>query len=215
VARTRPFREEPFEQLVALIAARTPTPGGGTVAALAGALGAGLACMALRFSLKRKEAPPDQEAVLGAVERGLLDLVARFEQLADDDSDAFESVRTARKLPQTNDDETRSRAAAVAQASAASADVPLKTLRLARDGLELIEGVTSALNRNLATDAASGAILLRGEARCAALNVDVNLVGDASEWAAVLRAEVSRLLERCDELERGVVAWTRGALDPK
>jgi formiminotetrahydrofolate cyclodeaminase len=171
--------------------------------------------MALRFSLKRKEAPPEQEAVLGAVERGLLDLVTRFEQLADDDSDAFESVRSARKLPQTNDEEKRARAAAVAQASAASADVPLKTLRLARDGLELIEGVTSVLNRNLATDAASGAILLRGGARCAALNVDVNLVGDASERAAALRAEVSRLLERCDELERAVVAWTRGVLDPK
>jgi formiminotetrahydrofolate cyclodeaminase len=212
VARSRPFREESFEQLVALIAARTPTPGGGTVAALAGALGAGLACMALRFSLKRKDAPPDQEAVLGAVESGLLDLVRRFEPLADDDSDAFESVRIARKLPQKNDEEKRARDAAVAQASAASADVPLKTLRLARDGLELIEGVTSVLNKNLATDAASGAILLRGGARCAALNVDVNLVGDTSERASTLRAEVARLLDRCDELERGVVAWTRGAL---
>jgi formiminotetrahydrofolate cyclodeaminase len=212
VARTRPFRDEPFDQLVELIAARTPTPGGGTVAALAGALGAGLSCMALRFSLKRKEGPAEQDAVLGAVEAGLLDLVKRFEQLADDDSDAFESVRTARKLPQSSDAEKSARAAAIAAASAASAEIPLRTLRLARDGLELIEGVTSVVNRNLATDAASGAILLRGGARCAALNVDVNLVGDPSERAASLRAEVAKLLERCDALERNVMAWTRGVL---
>jgi formiminotetrahydrofolate cyclodeaminase len=214
VARTRPFREESFEQLVLLIAARTPTPGGGTAAALAGALGAGLACMALRFSLKRKEGPAESDAVAGAVEGGLLDLVKRFEQLADADTDAFEAVRSARKLPQGSEAERAARESALATANAAAAEVPLSTLRLARDGLELIAGVTSVLNRNLATDAASGAILLRGGARCAALNVDVNLVGDGSERAAALRAEVARLLERCDELERSVVAWTRGVLGP-
>jgi formiminotetrahydrofolate cyclodeaminase len=212
VARARPFRQESFEALVELIAARTPTPGGGTVAALAGALGAGLSCMALRFSLKRKDAPVEQDAVLGAVEAGLLDVVKRFEQLADDDSDAFEAVRSARKLPQATAPEKAARDAAIAVASAASAEIPLRTLRLARDGLELIDGVTSVLNKNLATDAASGAILLRGGARCAALNVDVNLVGDASERAAALRAEVVKLLARCDELEVRVVGWTRSAL---
>jgi len=212
VAPTRPFQDETFAQLVALISARTPTPGGGTVAALAGALGAALSCMAVRFSLQRKDTPPEQEAVLQALERGLVDLAGRLQKLADEDSDAFESVRVARKLPQTNDAERAARTAAVAAASAASAEVPLRTLRLARDGLELIDGVTSALNRNLATDAASGAILLRGGARCAALNVRVNVVGDASPRAAGLRSEVAKLLQRCDELEQRVVAWTDALL---
>lgn len=212
MAPTRPFQDETFAQLVSLISARTPTPGGGTVAALAGALGAALSCMAVRFSLQRKDTPPEQEAVLQALERGLVDLAGRLQKLADEDSDAFESVRAARKLPQTNDAERAARTAAVAAASASSAEVPLRTLRLARDGLELIDGVTAALNRNLATDAASGAILLRGGARCAALNVRVNVVGDASPRAAGLRAEVAKLLQRCDELEQRVVAWTDALL---
>jgi glutamate formiminotransferase/formiminotetrahydrofolate cyclodeaminase len=214
LARAQPFRDESFAQLVLLIAARTPTPGGGTAAALAGALGAGLACMALRFSLKRKEAPAESDAVVGAVEGGLLDLVKRFEQLADADSDAFEAVRAARKLPQGSDAERAARDAAVAAAGAEAVEVPLRTLRLARDGLELIVGVLSALNRNLATDAASGAILLEGGARCAALNVEVNLVGDGSARAKALRSEVDRVLSRCEELERAVATWTKGVLGP-
>jgi len=212
LARTRPFKDESFEQVLALVSARTPTPGGGTVAALAAALGAVLSCMAVRFSLQRKETPAETEAVLQTLERGLVDLAARFQRLADEDSDSFEAVRAARKLPQESDAEKAARNAALEAATATSAKVPLRTLRLARDGLELIDGVTLVLNRNLATDAASGALLLRSGARCAALNVRVNVVGDASPRAAALRAEVAKLLERCEELEKRVVAWTEALL---
>jgi formiminotetrahydrofolate cyclodeaminase len=212
LARARPFKDETFEQLLALVAARTPTPGGGTVAALAAALGAALSCMAVRFSLQRKETPPETEAVLQTLEQGLVDLAARFQKLADEDTDSFEAVRNARKLPQGSDAEKAARKSALEAATATSAEVPLRTLRLARDGLELVDGVTSVLNRNLATDAASGALLLRSGARCAALNVRVNVVGDASPRAAALRAEVAKLLERCEELEKRVVAWTEALL---
>jgi formiminotetrahydrofolate cyclodeaminase len=204
--------QQSFARLIELVAARTPTPGGGSAAALAGAIGAALGCMAVRFSMKRKDAPEGQEAVLGALESGLVAIAAKLQQLATDDAAAFESVRTARKLPQGSDTERAAREKALAEANDRSAAVPLATTKLCREALELVEGGLSAFNKNLATDAGSGALLLRAAARSAAWNVLVNVVGDASPAAAARRAEVEKLLARCAELESKVASWTDQAL---
>ena len=206
------FGQQSFTQLLEQIAARTPTPGGGSVAALAGALGSSLGCMAIRFSMKRKDSTPEQDAVLATLERGLLDLSGRLTALADDDATSFEEVRKARKLPQATPAEQSARESAVRSATEHAAEVPLQTARLAREGIELIEGSLSALNANLATDAASGVVLLRSAVRCAAWNVLVNLVGDTSPAATTRRAEIEKLQARAAELESRVVAWTEKAL---
>ncbi|MBM4016126.1 MAG: methenyltetrahydrofolate cyclohydrolase [Planctomycetes bacterium] len=202
----------PFDQLVEQLAARTPTPGGGTGAALAGALGAALGCMALRFSLGKKGGPGEHDAVLGEIERGLLAAAAQLSRLADEDAAAFEAVRSARKLPQGTEAEKAARAAAVAAANDHSAAVPLQTAKSCREAMECLDGALAVLNTRLATDAGSGALLLRAGARCAAWNVLVNLVGDGSAAAAARRAEVARLLARAAELETRIVAWTDAAL---
>ena len=212
MGRTRPFGDETFESLIELVAGRTPTPGGGTVAALANALGAALACMAVRFSIGRKTSTPESDAVASALELNLVDLGQRFLRLADEDSDAFERVRSARKLPQTTPAEVAARATAIEAATQESAAVPLRTMRLARDGLEVLDGATGALNPNLATDAASGALLMRAGARCAALNVRVNLVGDDSPGATTLREEVETILLRCAAIEERVASWVDSIL---
>jgi formiminotetrahydrofolate cyclodeaminase len=212
IAPPAPFGRETFEKLLDLVAARTPTPGGGSAAALAGALGSALGCMAVRFSVKRKDSTPEQDAVLGTLERGLVEIAAKLTNLADEDAVAFESVRTARKLPQGSDAEKAARDSAIRDATARSSEVPALTARLCREGMELIDGGLPALNARLATDAASGAILLRAGARCALWNVVVNLVGDASHAAVATRLEVERLLARTAELETRVSAWTDRAL---
>jgi formiminotetrahydrofolate cyclodeaminase len=206
----RPFSEETLHALLDLIAARTPTPGGGTVAAVAGALGAALGCMAIRFSEGRKDSTPGRDAVLGTVAANLLGLVRAFERLADEDSAAYERVRDARRMPQNGDAEKSARAEALAGAIRTAADVPLKTARLCRDGLELLDGASSAIHRNLATDAASGAFLFRAGARAAALNVRVNLGNDATPEAAAALEELGRILRRCEDLERRLDEWVGG-----
>jgi len=188
------FAALPFHELVQQLAARTPTPGGGTGAALGGALGAALGCMAVRFSIGRKGQPVEHDAVLAKVEAGLLRIAGEFERLADEDAASFEAVRTARGLPKATPAE--------------------QTARLCREAMECLEGSLAALNTRLATDAGSGALLLRAGARCAAWNVLVNLVGDASPAAAARRGEVTKLLTRAAELEQRIVAWTDAALTP-
>ncbi len=208
------FRDAPFTQLVEQLAARTPTPGGGTGAALAGSLGAALGCMAVRFSFGKKGEPSEHDPVLAKVEAALLAVAVELQRLGDADAASFEAVRSARKLPQASAEEKAARTAAVAAATAHSADVPLQTLRVAREAMELVDGTLAVVNQRLATDAGSGALLLRAGARCAAWNVLVNLVGDESAPAAARRGEVAKLLARVDELERRAVAWTERALLP-
>lgn len=208
------FPALPFHALVDSLAARTPTPGGGTGAALAGALGAALGCMAVRFSFGKKGEPGEHDPVLAKIEAALLAAAKALQELSDEDAASFEAVRSARKLPQASDAEKAARSAAIAAATAHSADVPLQTLRVAREAMELIDGALSVLNTRLATDAGSGALLLRAGARCAAWNVLVNLVGDSSAAAETRRGEVAKLLARAEELERRAVAWTDRALAP-
>jgi glutamate formiminotransferase/formiminotetrahydrofolate cyclodeaminase len=195
-----------------LLAARTPTPGGGSAAAFGGALGAALGCMAVRFSMKRKDSTPEGDAVLATLERGLLDIAARLTKLADEDAASFEAVRAARKLPEASDAERAQRETAIRSANERAVEVPLQSARLCREAMELLEGALTTLNRNLATDAASGAILLRAGARCAGWNVLVNLVGERSPTATAHRAEVERLLARTAELEASATAWTERVL---
>ncbi len=204
----------PFQQLVEQPAARTPTPGGATGAALAGALGAALGCMAVRFSLGKKGGPGEHDAVLAEIERGLLAAAAQLSELADADAASFEAVRSARKLPQGSAAEKAARSAAVAAAIDHSAAVPLQTAKSCREAMECLDGALTVLNPRLATDAGSGALLLRAGARCAAWNVLVNLVGDDTDGARARRAEVSRLLARAADLEVRIAAWTDAALQP-
>ncbi len=202
----RPFAQETFARLLELVSARTPTPGGGSVAALCGALGAALGCMAVRFSMKRRESTVEHEAVLEPVERGLLECAARLAALADADAASFEAVRQARKFPQATDAERAARDVAIRSSTLDAAEVPMRTARICREAMELLDGVASALNPNLATDGGSGATLLRSGVRCAGWNVLVNLVGDASPAAAARRLELDQLLARTAELEQRLVA---------
>jgi formiminotetrahydrofolate cyclodeaminase len=208
------FSTQSFADLLERIAAKTATPGGGTAAALAGAMGAALGVMAVRFSAGRKSSTPEQDAVLATVEAGLVRADQALRALADEDAAGDERVREARKLPKGTPQEVRTRSDAIAAANVLAVEVPWRTARVCRDALELLEGASAALNPSLATDAGSGGAFLQAAARAACWNVLVNLVGDRSADAASRRADVERLRERLQTVERRLQAWVDAALTP-
>lgn len=208
------FSTQSFASLLERIAAKTATPGGGTAAALAGAMGAALGVMAVRFSTGRKGSTPEQDAVLATVESGLVRADLALRTLADEDAAAYERVREARKLPKGTPQEERTRADAIAAANALAVEIPWRTARVCRDALELLEGATAALNPNLATDAGSGGTFLKAAARAACWNVLVNLVGDRGADATSRRADVERLRERLQAVEGRLQSWVDAALKP-
>ena len=204
--------EQTLDQWLTAISSRTPTPGGGSVAAVTGAMGAGLCAMALEYTRGRKSTDEELDGVLVSVLGALADLRQRLMHQAEEDAAAYQSLRDAHALPKEGDAEARSQAIEVSLANATES--PMRIVRLCRDGLEMIEGLHPRLNRHLATDAGAGASLLLTGAATAALNVRVNLksVGD-SEPATSTRAELDRLLDRCRSLHETVLAWTASCLD--
>ncbi|MDB5297456.1 MAG: formimidoyltetrahydrofolate cyclodeaminase [Phycisphaerales bacterium] len=160
-------------------AAKHPTPGGGAVTALAGALAAAMGEMVLNYSVGRKNQPPAADAEL----RPALDALhaARVELLAlmADDQVAYGALTAARKLP----DDVPGKAEQVAASLAASIRGPQRMGDAAVALLEACDRVVDLVNPYLLSDLAVCADLAMATVRCAAHNVRVNLpdVGDPAE----------------------------------
>ena len=159
-----------FEQ----VAAPTPTPGGGTVAALAGALAAALAVMVANLTVGKKKFAA-HEPTLQALRREAGDLQRRLVSLARRDSEAFDAVLTARRLPQSSAEEIAARAGALGSAELEAAAVPLETAETCLKVLELAGTAAKCGNPNAVTDAGVAGLLARAAGDGALLNVQINL----------------------------------------
>jgi formiminotetrahydrofolate cyclodeaminase len=188
------------------LAGSEPTPGGGAAAALAGALGAGLASMVCHFTAGKPEF-----AEVAAEVAGILDEAeaarAALEFGVDSDAAAFGVVAKAYTLPRGTDAERRARTAAIRAASLGAARAPLEVARLAARVLDLCERLAEIGNPKVLSDVVVAAFLARAALHGAAANVKVNLPliqGDA--FGDEARAELDRLLQGRDAQVRTVVA---------
>lgn len=186
------------------VAAPTATPGGGAVAALAGALAAALAHMVAGLTIgKKKYAAVEAEmrAILTQAQALRQELAAAIAA----DSAAFEAVMAAYRLPQGSDDEKRRREAAIQRALGGAAAVPLRVARASVAVLELVRSVAEKGNTNALSDAGSAAYMARAAVECAGLNVRTNAAGVSDQDAArAWLAELADLRRRAAELEIAV-----------
>lgn len=185
-------------------AARTPTPGGGSVVAYIGALGAALGLMAARFTEGRKGFEEHQDALAREIDR-LEAIRGQLTELIESDATAYGSVTAAYELPRGSDEEKAARKAAIQTALGHAMEVPLQTCRIAVQGLEVLEQLRHHTNPNLASDVAVGAYALAATCRGAWVNVLINLSGlkDADRGASVT-AEGEQLLQSVARLEASV-----------
>jgi methenyltetrahydrofolate cyclohydrolase len=160
------FLDRRVRDLLEDIAAQTPTPGGGSVAAIAVAMAAGLVSMAARFSREHWEDAPGAAAQAEA-------LRARVAPLARADAIAYEKALEALRLAKDGASEARDQALGEALERAAS--VPLEIAAVGADVAMLAADVAEAGNPNLCGDAAAGAALAEAGTRAAAKLVAVNL----------------------------------------
>lgn len=185
------------------VAAPTPTPGGGSVAALAGALGAALAQMAAGLTVGRKryvDVSEQAAQALAEAEAIRRELVAAIEE----DAASFEAVMAVVRNKDLDED---AKAAALEAATIHAGEVPLRVARLSRDAAAIAQAIAAIGNVNAATDAAVGAIMARAAVHGAGLNVKVNGAGlKDRERAAAWSAEVDALIEEAEQLARAAVA---------
>ncbi len=158
---------------VAAAASSQPTPGGGSVAALAGSLAAALAQMVAGLTAGRKKyaaVDAEAQAVLTEAEKLRLELVKAI----DEDAAAFEQVMAAYRNKELDE---LARVVAIEQATIGAGDVPLRVARLSRDAANLAQQMAQIGNVNAVSDAAAGAIMAHAAVQAAALNVKINGVG--------------------------------------
>jgi len=172
---TRPFSEFALLDLLDAFASNTPVPGGGSAAALAGALGVSLLVMAASLPKSRTGAPEEATDLAEAAAR-LRPLRDSLVQLIDADSDAYRAVMAAMKLPKMADDEKLARTAALQSALKEATDVPLDVMRAGQQALAGAVIVARNAYRVAASDVATGIELLGSCVRSAALSIDGNLV---------------------------------------
>jgi glutamate formiminotransferase len=186
-------RRELAERFVAAVAAPTPTPGGGSVSALAGALAAALGEMVCGLTLKRKSYAA-HHASLEESHRRLAQLRDRLLTNVDRDAQSYEAVVAALKLLKSTESEQAARARAREEANKTATLVPLETAEMAAETARLVESVRPITLAQAASDLAV-ALHLAGAARCGALdNVRANLPSiQDRDWAAQIEARVQRL----------------------
>ncbi len=178
------------------VARGEPTPGGGSVAALAGGLAAALAAMVARTTIGKRQYA-ELEPVMQNIARTADDLRLALMRGISDDSVAFEGVLSAYRMDK--DDPTRT--AAIQAATQRAAEVPLEVARLSVQTLDQLKTLALQGNINAVSDAGSGAHMALAAVEAAALNVLVNARSlEDQVVAAGLRDEIMILREQARTL---------------
>ncbi len=188
-----------FEQLVESLAAKTPTPGGGAAAAMAGCMGAALFQMVVRFS-RGKKANLDRDADLARAEAALGEQLKRLLPMAERDCRSFDLVSSAYGMPKDTEEQKTLREKAIQEGMVGAMVVPEETLCLVRDVFVGMQPVIPCIGKAIVSDLASGASLLLAAAEGAFLNVRINaayltdrvLADRTMERATTVRNEIRR-----------------------
>lgn len=190
-----PEPEEAEEDFIEALASASPTPGGGSAAAHAGAMAAGLAGMVARLTAGRKKYA-DVDAEMGAVIEEADQLRAELTEAVRRDAEAFERVMAAYRMPKATDEESEARFDAIQTATLWAAQVPLEVVDKAYHVLRLVVTVAEKGNINAISDAGSAATLVRSAMTAAGMNVRINLSGIQDA------VQVEHLIEKLERLER-------------
>lgn len=170
------LRDMKVSEYLDILASNEPAPGGGSVAALSAAQGAALGIMVTELSIGRKKYQEHTEALVTARNQ-LVTMAQAFTEDIDRDTEAYQGVSAAMKLPKETPEQVTQRSQAIQQATLAATLVPLSVLKRCGEALVQISSLIGISNVNAVSDLGTGAAMLRGAAQGAWLNVLINISG--------------------------------------
>lgn len=168
------YRNEPLETYLKDAASGKPTPGGGSVAALVGALATTMSSMSANFTIgkeKFKQYEPQLKKILEECEKSRETLLS----LMDEDITVYSEVNSAYALPKLTEAEKKLRSEAIQKATIIAMEVPLKVTMCCLYVLELTRELVDIANPNLISDVGVAGFLADAAFQCAELNVAINL----------------------------------------
>ena len=186
---------EGYMDILRSIASSEPTPGGGSVAALSLAHAHSLSLMVARLTLANDKWADGHDAAKTSIELSETGLEESI-LLAISDSEAFESVMSAYRLPKATEIEKNQRSEEIRNATSGAALAPLNTASSAQKLLSNLEKQCASCNPNALTDLASASEMALSAAKIASLNVRINLEYIQGEDVALLNSKIEKAVER-------------------
>lgn len=181
------------------LASSSPAPGGGSVAALAGALGAALTSMVCNLTKTKQGYETVQDKIAEVLERSEA-LRKDLTELIDKDTEAFNEVMTALKMPKETEEQKSQRRDALQSAFKQAAEVPLETARKCLQILDVAQIAAENGNKNSISDAGVSALMAQTGVQAAMLNVRVNLTSiKDTEYVQQVTTELHEILQTAME----------------
>lgn len=183
-----------LEEFLKETASNSPAPGGGSVSALAGALGAALSCMVGNLSIGKDTEKEEKIRIQGKV-KICEDLVSSLKDAVDKDTEAFNKVMAAFKMPKETDEDKKARSLAIQEGMKEAAELPYETAVLCIDVMNMAIDMLKEGNKNAASDAAVSGFMGYAALNGAIYNVKINLnsIKD-TEYVNVMKPKVEALV---------------------
>ena len=193
------------------LASSSPTPGGGTAAAISLGQASALTIMVCDLTIGKDKWsngwPIAEKAMLSAVK-----IMTRAGELADEDSDAFDDVMASFRLSKATEEEKLSRREAIRNATLLATEKPFETAKLALELLELLPELAAKGNANAVSDVGVAGLLASAACKGALFNVDINLPGLPEDMAQGIRKESPLIKENARIFSRKIMDEVRDRL---
>jgi len=190
------------------LSTNSPAPGGGSVSALAGSLGAALSSMVAALTHEKKgfiALKPEMDKI-GVEAQTIKD---RLSFLVDEDTNAFNNVMEVNRMPASNDEEAKVKDRAIRKANEYAIDVPFEVANLCKRVIELVDILVEKGNPNSVSDAGVAAEVALAGLRGASMNVLINLPSiDDEKYRSEKRKEVDGLIQAAEALHKIVYKKT-------
>lgn len=198
------------KEFIKTLASNAPAPGGGSVSALAGANGCGLMAMAGELTFKKKAFKSLDESIQNDFRKTINIFRENLNQMLlyiDEDTEAFNQLMGAFRMPKTSDDEIARRGIAIQKATMETIRVPMEVCQLAIESLRMVGNVMPYANKNTISDQGVGVMMLHNAIEGSAMNVLINLPGlDEVQLVKAYRKEIYLIQEEALKLREELLS---------
>ena len=188
----------PVKDYLNILSSDAPAPGGGSVSALSAAQGAALVAMVCDLTIPKEKYSQHRDLCVRVKD----DILSIYDELIieiDKDTEAFNKVSAAFKLPKDTDEQKAARSKAIQEATVTATEVPYETMALCMKGLEITQKIVGKSNSNAASDLGVAALNLLAGLKGAYLNVKINLPSIKDETIAAGFEEAESMAEQAQK----------------
>ena len=193
-----------LDEFQSSLASKSATPGGGTASAVALGQSAALVAMVSRLTIGNEKWQDGWNHSQSALETAS-EVMESSNRLAIEDSQAFDEVMNAFKLPKTTEVETGLRKESIRKATLLAAEVPYNTASLAIKLLERMEPLSKSCNANAVSDVGVACLLATAGCKGALFNVEINLNSLPADLGSGMRNNIEQINEHCRELSKAIM----------